>query len=385
MRRVGEESWHLSVDDNLGMPHLALYVRDACRLAIPDDSSVPPPLDGGVVDHSDVIDPAVRGVTGAEWLLWWKKILSLKAAEALQTLRFAESQATPLNAGEFVDGHLLDWPELDVLAPRPELRRAVVACHDDAVRWLVDRSKRLGARDPGSRGLGHLPVPAIAEEVIRRLGVSPARVRAAVFVLGVQGRWSALPLPGLLICSASIAIDDRKISPLLEGAFVSGTAAEEVVVPGRTGKTPVPPLSVIKEPIVVWERDGLSLTCERVIPYRDGFEIELWCHGLGPPPASDAAETRRWPKRQFAGLQIRVGFADGREEFLEDVLRPDQEGSITVNAFGRRGSEGDRLWLWVMPLPPPGEVRMTLKWPTYDIGPVTVSFDGADIGPRHTA
>lgn len=384
MRRAGEESWHLSVDDNLGLPHLALYVRDACRLAVPDDSSVPPSLDGDVVDHSDVLDLAARGVAGAQWLSWWKDILSLKTAEALRTIRFSEAQLTPLDALVVVDGHLLDWPELDVLASRPELRRAVIACHDDAVRWRGDRSRRLGTRDPRARGLAHLPVPAIAEGVIQQLGVSPGRVRAAAFILGIEGEWSALPLPGLLLCSASLAIDAQKLTPLLEGAFVSGTAAEDVVIPGRARRARALPHSVIDEPMVLWERDGASLTCERVVPYHDGFEIELRRNGLVSPPALDAAPRRR-PNRRFVGLRIRLSFADGREELLDDVERPDREGPITLSALGRRGSGDDTLWLWVMPLPPPGEVRMTIEWPTYGIDPVSVSFDGADIRQRRTA
>ncbi|MDA8297985.1 MAG: hypothetical protein M0004_15660 [Actinomycetota bacterium] len=385
MRRAGEESWHLSVDDNLGLPHLALYVRDACRLAIPDDSSVPPPLDGDVVDHSDVLDPAVRGVAGAQWLSWWKDILSLNTAEALRTLRFPDSQLTPLDALVVVDEHLLDWPELDVLESRPELRRAVIACHDDAVRWGSDRSRRLGTRDPRTRGLAHLPVSAIAEGVIQRFGVSPGRVRAAVVVLGVQGEWSALPFAGLLLCSASLAIDAQKLTPLLEGAFASGTAAEGVVIPGRTRKTRALPPSVIHEPMMLWERDGASLTCERVIPYHDGFEIELRRNGLGPLSSSDATAPRKRPNRRFVGIQIRLSFADGREELLDDVERPDREGPITLSAFGRRESGDDTLWLWVMPLPPPGEVRMTIEWPTYGMDPVSVSFGGADIRRRRTA
>lgn len=136
---------------------------------------------------------------------------------------------------------------------------------------------------------------------------------------------------------------------------------------------------------MLWERDEASLTCERVIPYHDGFEIELRRNGLGPQSSSDATAPRRRPNRQFIGLQIRVSFADGREELLDDVERPDREGPITLSAFGRRESGDDTLWLWVMPLPPPGEVRMTIEWPTYGIDPVSVSFDGADARRRRTA
>lgn len=50
--------------------------------------------------------------------------------------------------------------------------------------------------------------------------------------------------------------------------------------------------------------------------------------------------------------------------------------------FGPRGSGDATLWLWIMPLPPPGEVRLTVEWRKFGIEPVTVSFDGATIRPR---
>lgn len=75
----------------------------------------------------------------------------------------------------------------------------------------------------------------------------------------------------------------------------------------------------------------------------------------------------------------------GREELLDGVERDDREGPVTISTFGRRGYGDDTLWLWVMPLPPAGEVRLSVEWPTYGIGPASVAIDGTTIRPREDA
>jgi len=381
MRIVGDESWRLTVGDTSDLLHTALYVRDSYRLDVPDDPSVPPPLDGDVSDHSAVLEPAIRLVAGAQWFSWWRQILIFEAAKALGTLEVPEGPFARSDAIVIVHEHLFDWPELEVLASWPELCRAARESRDDAVRWCGERGRRLATGDPSSRGLSHLPTAAIVQRVVQRAGVSPGRVRAAVSILGVRGDWSAVPLPGLLLCSASLAANAQKLAPLVESAFVSGIDAQEVALPAQERKRrPLPP-SVIPEPLVLWERTGASFTCERVIPYGDGFEIELRRQGFEPPTTPDSTASRRRPHRQFAGLQVNLRYADGREELLDDVERDDREGPITVVTFERRGSGDDTLWLWVMPLPPPGEVRLTVEWPSVGIEPVSVSFDGATIRP----
>jgi hypothetical protein len=376
------ESWRLTVDDKADLLHVALYVRDACGLTVPDDPSVPPAIDGDVADRSLDLDTGTRRVAGGQWLSWWKEILVLEAAKALDVLQYSEAQLDRLDAYAIVDQSLIDWPELDNLALQPELRRAVVASHDDAARWSSARARRLSARGPRPRGLADLPVRSIAEEVIDRLGASPGLVRAAVFLLELHREWSAIALPGLLLCSVSLAEDTSRMVPLLEAAFAAGVGAQDVPMPARSRKSRPLPASVLPEPLVLWERDAASLTCERVIPYPDGFEIELRRRGLGPQPVPGSAAPRRRPNQQFAGLQVRLRYADGREGLLDDVERPGRGGPITLSAFGRRGFGDDTLWLWVMPLPPPGEVRMTVEWPTFGIEPLSASFDGATIALR---
>ena len=80
------------------------------------------------------------------------------------------------------------------------------------------------------------------------------------------------------------------------------------------------PPSVITEPLMVWRGTGSdSLTCTRVIPYPDGFEIELVAQGL---LIEDAEIPRGRSSRgfwHFEGLQLTVGFADGRSHRVADL------------------------------------------------------------------
>ncbi|MGI0068608.1 MAG: hypothetical protein ACREB9_09445 [Thermoplasmata archaeon] len=118
-----------------------------------------------------------------------------------------------------------------------------------------------------------------------------------------------------------------------------------------------------------------------MIPYKDGFEIELRRRGIGPSPTPEWRGPGGRRENPFRGLRVSLRYADGREELLDDVDRDDREGPVTVTTFGR-GFGDDTLWLWIMPLPPPREMRLSVEWPTYGIGPVSVSLDGAVVRPE---
>jgi hypothetical protein len=93
-----------------------------------------------------------------------------------------------------VHDRLFDWPTLDALASWPDLRDAVRESRDDAVRWAGDRKRRFVERGPLARGWGNVPIDEIAERVVERSSGRPGLVRAAVFLVGVRGDWSALVL-----------------------------------------------------------------------------------------------------------------------------------------------------------------------------------------------
>ncbi len=59
MRRGDRETWSALVGIS-NLIHVALYVRDVCRLQVGQKPTIPPPLDGGVAGHSGAIDSESR-------------------------------------------------------------------------------------------------------------------------------------------------------------------------------------------------------------------------------------------------------------------------------------------------------------------------------------
>jgi hypothetical protein len=134
------------------------------------------------------------------------------------------------------------------------------------------------------------------------------------------------------------------------------------------------PPSAITEPLVLWGGSGASLTLERVIPYPNGIEIELRTQGLLIEDAEmpwGRASRGFW---HFRGLQLAVSFADGRSQRIEDLTAEDREGPLTISPFRRHGSRRETLWLWVMPSPPDGPVRLLATWHSHRIAQATVEF-----------
>lgn len=115
MRRGDRESWSASIDISNVM-HVALYVRDACQLEVAI-ANLPPPLDGGVVDHSGALDAGRRRAAGSQWPSWWEEILRLEGAKALGTLRLPDG-ADRMAAMSAVHDRLFDWPRAELLRIR---------------------------------------------------------------------------------------------------------------------------------------------------------------------------------------------------------------------------------------------------------------------------
>lgn len=147
--------------------------------------------------------------------------------------------------------------------------------------------------------------------------------------------------------------------------------------PKSRRKVELPP-SVITEPLMVWRGAGSdSLTCTRVIPYPDGFEVELVAQGLLIEDAEMPWGRSSRGFWHFEGLQLTVGFADGRSHRVDDLTSETREGPVTVSAFRPDDSSLETLWLWVMPAPPDGPVRLVATWPLWGIVQATVEFHAA--------
>lgn len=362
---AGEGSRHASIDDEANLLHQALYVRDACRLIDPDDSSSPPALEGVVADHWSDLPTDIRRMAGEQWLSWWHELVRVVAAHELGTLRiagFGPPRATGLKA---IDHWFFDWPQFNALIDRPELRQCVFRSRDDTVRWRKEHIRELARSRPTARSA------PIAQRVAEGRQVARGRVRAAIFVLGVSGEWSALPLPGVLLCSASVADDAERMTPLVESAFASAPDAQEVLL-----EKAIPP-SAVADPVVLWATAEASLSCGRVIPYGDGFEVELEVRGDALQASKNQPARRgHCGLERFSGLQVAITFADGRSERVEILTGVDRAGPVMITPFQRESSGSDTLWLWVMPLPTGGPVRLEVTWQSRGIERVSTEFDG---------
>ena len=155
--------------------------------------------------------------------------------------------------------------------------------------------------------------------------------------------------------------------------------------PLRQRKIELPP-SVITGPLILWQSaGGASLTCKRVIAYPNGFEIELHASGLLIEDAEMPWSRSSRGFCRFRGLQLTVSFADGRSQHIDDLTSEDEEGPLTFSPFRRDDSGSETLWLWVMPLPSDGPVRLVATWPLRGIQQAAVEFGVAGDESGETA
>ena len=223
MRRAGSESWRFAHDIDQSL-HVLLYVRDALRLGVEEGRGIPPPLDGGVADRSELLDPAARQEAAQHWPSWWQAAVAERAG--------TELGSRPTDAGreewmrELAARHrlVIDPPEWASLSGRPSLQAAARALWGEGCQWFTP------ARQP------YLP-PArrdvFAWEIVRDAAeraatdhqVSLAEVNGAALVLIVEGAWRELLSPGVALCSTSAATSPEVATAILAEVFDSHLAA----------------------------------------------------------------------------------------------------------------------------------------------------------------
>jgi hypothetical protein len=148
---------------------------------------------------------------------------------------------------------------------------------------------------------------------------------------------------------------------------------------------------VLRAPLVLWSSPDFGLVCQRVIPYPDGFEVELRRSGGMPAPALPAGTILPQPRLRdpwerpdkFVGLQVSVTFANGLHVLRDDLGGPDQQGTpaLVASRFWREETDADTLWLWVAPLPPEGVITLGASWFACGIESAAVELDGGMIRP----
>jgi hypothetical protein len=371
MLRSSGFSWRAGVETDARLLRAALYVRDACRLPVPSGPSSPPELIEVVADHSGELSAAYRLEAALQWVTWFQAIVALEGAMQRGTLPLPLAGPERLDAWIAAEESLLDWPELEALRDVPALQQAVRVSYPDLSR--VGGSAQLEGRSVRRQQYA-ATVRSAAEALIERLGISPSKLSAGILIISVRGLWTSIPEPGVLCCSVSAAEDVAQFARLIERAFISGLDAPDTAAyPARRRVHSLPP-SILARPVGVFPGPSPQLVLNRVIPYKDGFELELRRTDGEHSSQGDSPQG----EDRFSGLELEMKFSDGRRALMPDVASSDAEGELVLSRFLRGGRAGDSLWVWVMPLPPDGDVTLGVRWPEYDCES-QVRFQGGSV------
>ena|ERR1017187_1472877 len=214
MRTSGSSSWRLAIDSGEAA-HIVLYVRDACRLT-PSGPDVPPPLLGGVQVLELNLSPADQSEVSQDWLKWWRRLIHVEGQIQLGH-KFGASRSEDwiralADARLSVFDPFQDFPSLE---ESPLLKDAAMKTWRQGMKWSeLYQSRRIRHGSP-------LPM-SVADSIIRDKQVSPERVRAAILLFTVIGKWSNLPEPGLLLCADETYADESLFATELQLAFESG-------------------------------------------------------------------------------------------------------------------------------------------------------------------
>lgn len=223
MKLAGSASWRFA-EGIEQLPVMALYVRDAMGLAVPQGERVAPRLDAVLPDRSGLLDPGQRVAAGAQWASWWHAVVAYDvhmhrgAPDGVERSAWRRQLLDEATA-------LFDPPEFASLTDRSALRAAMRASFPEALEWA----------DQLRHTLLHLPqgppatfdyqlIRAVAEQTARRYQVSPDAVTACAEVRPVEGYWWYRYAPGAIVCSIHAAGDTVVARAALTDAFASGLA-----------------------------------------------------------------------------------------------------------------------------------------------------------------
>ncbi|MHB8191324.1 MAG: hypothetical protein ACYDHP_13075 [Ferrimicrobium sp.] len=378
--------WSVRWDFQAELPNVVLYLRDFIQLETVISPHVPPAL----FSIDDPIDlqlssTEIRLVTDA-WLQLWELAVPRQPTNHADVTDALLVESRLLRGGTSFDRVVAEAPLLHDLASSATVLNLLQLARNRALQW--NRSRRRECIAFGDRYLQetHAQVKSVAERVVDQLQLSPDfELTASITILDSEVEWWDLIRSGILLCTRVVAQDRSLFLDLLQETLLSASSLkaktewpEEIIIP----KHKLPP-SVLPQPVVLADNGKMVLICEGVIPYPDGFELNF-------KRTDDTTDTstasllldpdweHRWKNLsdRFNGLQLEVRFADGRKEFVTDLRREDRPGAPTVVRFDRDPSDGNSLWLWIMPLPPPGPVVVELSWPEQDITSVAFEFDG---------
>ena len=376
--------WSVRWDFQAELLNVLLYLRDFIQLETVTSPHVPPAL----VSIDDPIDlqltsTDVRMVTNA-WLRLWKLAIPLQPKNHADATDLLSVESRLLRRGTPFNQVVAEVPLLHDLASSATVLNVLQLARDRALEW--NRTRRAERTAFGRRytGEARTRVKSLAEKLTdQRQSTSGFELKASITILDSEIEWWDHVRPGVFLCTRLVAQDRNLFFDLLQETFLSVSSleaktgwTEEIVIPQHK----LPP-SVLPQSVVLADNDKMVLTCEQVIPYLDGFEMnfkrtdkitETSAMSLSDPDREQYWKNNR--SDRYNGLQLEVRFADGRRELVTDLRRKDKPGDPTVVRFDRDPSDRNSLWLWIMPLPPPGLCVIELSWPEQDITSVAFEF-----------
>ncbi len=216
MRFASSASWSLSTSVD-AMPHAALYIRDALGLEPLVDEVSPPPLSHRPPDRRSFLTEEARDQASAQWPGWWRAILSHEARVHERSDR-RDFQAWHAQIAAERARSVGDPPDFEALAGSPALKQAVIELFMEAGHYR-DHTR---SSETGEPQILWTITRDVAEEVAARHGVSPGKVRGVVLILGVEGVWSRILEPGVVVCSDGCLGDDAIVTDLVREVFESG-------------------------------------------------------------------------------------------------------------------------------------------------------------------
>src|SRR5699024_5482659 len=135
MKLAGSRSWRFAAEAS-ALAHLALRVRDAAGLQVPQAGDVPPPLaepPQPVTAELD-LDPVLAG---ADWLTWWRELVALEGhRQLLRPDQVTPSWRAVTRDLEARQKHLAHPPRFEGLSDRPGLQAAARAVGRTPHGWV---------------------------------------------------------------------------------------------------------------------------------------------------------------------------------------------------------------------------------------------------------
>ena len=218
MPLAGSRSWRFAAEAS-PLAHLALRVRDAAALQVPEAGDVPPPLAAPpqpVAAAEPDLDPVLAG---ADWLGWWRELITLEGDRLLLRPDQVTTSWAKVNRELEARQKLLTRPpRFEGLSDRPGLQTAARAVGRTPRGW-VDRQLQA---ERHSRALIDWPVVNDAvHQVATETGTPVHSLNGAALVLLVQGAWWRRVRPGLVLCSLRAAADHQTAAELVRAAVAS--------------------------------------------------------------------------------------------------------------------------------------------------------------------